>query len=209
MAVLINKKRCDNSRECSCIVECPNKAFYWDEINKTIAVKENLCTKCRICMISCLAGAVKVSRDQEEYDKIKDEYDSDIMTVEKLFVDRYGAAIINEDYLLDVAKINDLISSANKSLLIELYNEDESNCLINSVPISEIIDVIKEEVTYRKVNIDDISMIKNIEIFNKIKKLPALCLIKKAEMLINYQGICDAKDKKQIIDVFSSNINTH
>ena len=52
-------------------------------------------------------------------------------------------------------------------------------------------------------------MIKNIEVFNKIEKLPALCLIKKGEMLINYQGICDAKEKKQIIDVFSSNINTH
>ena len=204
MTVLINKKRCDNSRECSCIVECPNKAFYWDEANKTIAVKESLCTKCRICMIACLAGAVKVSRDQAEYEKIKGEYDSDIMTVEKLFVDRYGAAIINEDYLLDVDKINDLISSANKSLLIEIYNEEESNCLINSVPISEIIDVIKDEVTYRKVNINGISEIKNIILLNKIKKLPVLCFVRNGNLLIDYQGLCDISDKQQLIDKFSN-----
>jgi len=205
MTVLINKKRCDNARECSCIVECPNKAFYWDEANKTIAVKESLCTKCRICMIACLAGAVKVSRDQLEYEKIKGEYDSDIMTVAELFVDRYGAAIINEDYSLDVDKIDDLIANANKSLLIEFYIEDEANCLINSVPISEVIGVIKEDVTYRKVNINGISEIKDVISLNKIKKLPALCLIKNGDLLIDYQGLCDISDKKQLIDMFNLN----
>lgn len=31
MSVLINKKACDNARECSCIEDCPSKVFYLDE----------------------------------------------------------------------------------------------------------------------------------------------------------------------------------
>ena len=69
MSVLINKKRCDNADACSCIEECPTKAFYWDEENQTVAVDNNLCINCRNCMISCEAGAVKVARDEEEYRK--------------------------------------------------------------------------------------------------------------------------------------------
>lgn len=69
---------------------------------------------------------------------------------------------------------------------------------------SEIIDVIKDEVAYRKVNIKEISEIKNVISLNKIKQLPALCLIKNGDLLINYQGQCDINYKKQLIDMFNN-----
>lgn len=47
MSVLINKKRCDNTDICPCILECPNKAFYWDANKGSVAVDNNLCINCR------------------------------------------------------------------------------------------------------------------------------------------------------------------
>ena len=85
MGVLINKKRCDNAEACSCIESCPTKAFYYDKKGKTVAVKNELCINCRQCMISCEAGAVKVYRTDEEYARLKTEYDEDVMTEEELF----------------------------------------------------------------------------------------------------------------------------
>jgi len=40
MAVLINFKICDNSKDCSGIRVCPMKAFFWDEKRKTVAVEK-------------------------------------------------------------------------------------------------------------------------------------------------------------------------
>ena len=85
MGVLINKKRCDNAEICPCIAECPAKAFYWDAENLTVAVDNNLCVNCRQCILACEAGAVKVARNEAEAQKIKTEYDEDIMTIEELF----------------------------------------------------------------------------------------------------------------------------
>lgn len=200
MAVLINKKVCDNARECSCIEECPNHAFYYDEENDTIAVKESLCTQCRICMIACEAGAVKVSRSDEEYNKIKKEYDEDIRTVEQLFVDRYGAASIDEKYLVEINNLEKIIDDANRTLLIELYNEEESNCLINSIPIGEIINKIGD-VSYRKCNVN------NIDEINKynIKELPTLLLIKDNKIINKYEGFCNIKDKEDLFKKIENN----
>lgn len=195
MSVLINKKMCDNARECSCIVECPNKAFYYDEANETVAVKESLCTKCRICMIACEAGAVKVARNDEEYNRIKKEYDEDIRTVEELFVDRYGAASINSDYLIDINKLDTLIGDANKTLLIEFINEEESKCLVNSIPVKEILDNFKEDVSYRKCDVDD----SVLEKYN-ISELPSLLIYKNNKVVGKYEGFCNINDKDKLLN---------
>jgi Fe-S-cluster-containing hydrogenase component 2 len=184
MSVLINKKVCDNSSGCSCINECPNKAFCYDENKKSVAVKESLCTQCRICMIACEAGAVKVARTEEE-----------------LFVDRFGASPIDDKYSLNIDRLETLIEDSNKMLLIELYKNDDSiKCLVNSVPIKEIIDVINKEISYRKCEVTDDNQLKQYD----ISIFPSLLLIKNQKIIGKYEGFCNIKNKEKLLNYFKS-----
>ncbi len=203
MSVLINKKRCDNADACSCIEGCPTKAFYWDPEKETIAVDNNLCINCRNCMISCEAGAVKVARDEEEYQKIKTEYDEDIMTVEELFQDRYGATLIAEKYALDLVDLKDVVENSNKILLVEFYNEEEAKCLINSIPVKEIIDSISYPVSYRKVNISDIRDLKEYE----IKELPALLIIENGKVIYKWEQFVNINEKEILLKNIKETVN--
>lgn len=196
MSVLINKKRCDNADACSCISECPTKAFYWDTENQTVAVDNNLCINCRNCMISCEAGAVKVARNQEEYEKIKTEYDEDIMTIEKLFQDRYGASLVEEKYTLDISELEKIIVDSNKPLLLEFYNEEEARCLINSIPIEEIMKEIPFSVSYRKVNISEIDSLINYHINN----VPSLIVVKEGEVIYGWNGFVHVNEKEKLLE---------
>lgn len=175
MGVLINKKRCDNAEECPCILGCPAKAFYYDKEKETVAVHNELCINCRRCMITCEAGAVKVYRNEEEYKKLKTEYDDDAMTVEELFQDRFGAVSVDPKYKCDVKELDNLIADANKPLLIEFYNENEATCLVNSVPIRKILEALENKVSYRKIVVKDLLQIDKFSII----ELLALILIDK------------------------------
>ncbi|MDD3187547.1 MAG: 4Fe-4S binding protein [Bacilli bacterium] len=199
MSVLINKKRCDNAKECSCIESCPTKAFYWDEENQTIAVDNNLCINCRQCMIACEAGAIKVARTEEEYNKIKQEYDTYAMTIKELFQDRYGASIIDEKYSLELDKLDQLLTDSNKPLLIEFYNNEESMCLINSIPIKDIIKSLKLNVSYRKINIPDVDAIAKYG----VTELPSLLVFNKDEIIYKQCGFVNIKNKEQILKQIS------
>ena len=195
MSVLINKKRCDNADACSCIEGCPTKAFYWDSEKGTIAVDNNLCINCRNCMISCEAGAVKVARDEEEYQKIKTDYDEDIMTVEELFQDRYGATLVEEKYALDLGDLKEVVENSNKPLLIEFYSEEEAKCLINSIPVKEIIDSISYPVSYRKVNISNVNDLKEFG----IEVLPALLIIENGKVIYKWEQFVKVTEKEMLL----------
>jgi len=196
MGVLINKKRCDNADVCPCITECPTNAFYWNTDENSVAVDNNLCINCRQCVIACEAGAVKVARTDEEYQQIKTEYDEDIMTTEELFQDRYGAAIVDEKYDLDLINLEQLTKDSSKPLLIEFYNIDESRCLINSIPINDIIQAINLPISYRKINVLDIDLLK---IYN-IDTLPSLLVISNKEIIYKYIGFLDDIEKSKLLD---------
>ncbi len=202
MGVLINKKRCDNADVCPCIEGCPSKAFYYDKEKKTVAVHNELCINCRKCMITCEAGAVKVYRNEEEYAKLKTEYDKDIMTIEELFQDRYGASSIEEKYRLQLEDLDQLIKDANVPLLIEFYDEDRATCLINSIPIEEIMGKIDMPVSYRKIEVKDASLLTSYE----IDDLPALLIIEKGHTIFRHIGPVDYKEKTSFFDELA-NIN--
>lgn len=204
MGVLINKKRCDNARECSCIDACPAKAFKYDEERETVAVENSLCVNCRTCMIACEAGAVKVFRTEEEYEKIKTEYDEDAMTTEELFQDRYGASSIDEKYLLAIDELDDLIKTSNKPLLIEFYCEEEATCLINSIPIKEIVSAIPMDVSYRKVETTSDRLPKSYD----ISILPALVLLEKNAVLFKREGFVKIDDKTVLLEGLNSLIKS-
>lgn len=147
-------------------------------------------------MITCEAGAVKVYRNEEEYKKLKTEYDDDAMTVEELFQDRFGAVSVDPKYKCDVKELDNLIADANKPLLIEFYNENEATCLVNSVPIRKILEALENKVSYRKIVVKDLLQIDKFSII----ELPALILIDKKEIVYKREGFVNAQDENDLLD---------
>jgi len=201
MSVLINKKRCDNRDICPCIEECPTRAFYYDDIKKSVAVDNNLCIYCKQCIIACEAGAVKVATNDEEYNKIKNEYECDLMSVEELFQDRYGASIVDDKYSLDIEDLEQLLKDSNKHLLIDFFNDDDSSCLVNSIPINEIMKKINVPVSYRKINVTDINEVSKYG----INELPSLLIYNNGEEVFKHEGFVYFFEKDKLLKELSEN----
>lgn len=139
MPVIINFKICDNARECGGISVCPTHAMYFDEKDNIIKVDKDKCINCGACEKACPVGAIRFGRTQAEFEKIKKEIDDDSRTIADLFVDRYGAMPIQEEYLKEASELNDTIKNTNIPLIIEINTDDTINCLLKSVPMKEIL----------------------------------------------------------------------
>ena len=193
MAVLVNFKICDNAKECGGVAVCPTGALSWDEDKETIVIDNDKCISCGLCEKECPIGAIRVAKDEKEYNKIKDEIDKDDRTTKDLFVDRYGAVPLSEFFMIEAKDIDDKINNTNITL-IECYNDDSIQCLLKSIPVRELsIDLPKDTLFY-KVDSDD-------EICNKynLKELPALLIFKKGKLFGKIEGYYTADHKEEVI----------
>ncbi len=192
MPVLINFKICDNAKECYGIEVCPTGAFHWDEKNKTITVDESKCILCGKCEKACAVGAIRVARNEEEYRKIKMEFDEDPRKASDLFVDRYGAMPIHPAFLTDEKNFDRDILESTKMVILELFNDDSIECLIKSIPIKELFKGM--DVKYRKMGTEDKSLLKKY----KIKKFPSLLFFKDGKLIGEIQGYYNIDKKKEL-----------
>lgn len=176
MSVLINFKICDNCADCSGIKVCPVNAFLWSEEEKTIKIDEDKCINCGKCVASCNVNAIKLAKTKEEYDKITKEYELDPRTIADLYVERYGATKI-QDIDWDISTYNDRLNTS-RPVIIEINNEDNIECLIKSVPISEIIKNFHKDATYTKFFVDE----KDYKKYN-LKSTPVLRFYYKGKLL--------------------------
>lgn len=192
MPVLINFKICDNAKECNGIAACPTGALSWNKIKKEIKVDNTKCVSCGKCEV-CGVGAIHVARNQEEYDKIKKEIDSDPRKLEDLFIDRYGASPINLPFLIEDKHFQIEVAESSKLTVAEIFKEDSIECLLKSIPIKDLFRGI--DIKYRKVNA------KNEELLNKykIEKLPTLIFFKEGKLLGKVEGYYDNKKKEGLI----------
>ena len=71
MAVLINFKICDNDKACGGVAVCPTGAIYYDEEKETLAIDNEKCISCGMCEKECPIGAIKVAKDEKEYEILK------------------------------------------------------------------------------------------------------------------------------------------
>ena len=189
--VIINEKICDNAKECSGITVCPTGAIFWNETERKIDVDNELCVSCGKCeKEGCPIGAIHVIENREDYDIEKARIMADERTVEDLFVERYGASVIEEDLLIEPSNIDKVLRNG-KYTFIEQFNDDSIQCLLHSIPISEIREGLDIEFDYYKC---DVGLSEDSSLY------PILVIYYDKKYLGKIEGYYEDKAKKKLIN---------
>lgn len=205
MSVFINFKICDNASECSGISVCPTSALCWNEKNKTVTINNNKCVSCCLCVRECPAGAIFVAKNEEEENIIQRDIENDPRTLDDLMVERYGASPIDPNIIIDICKVEEKISKKCLTV-VEVINFSDTQCLINSIPISEIFGSNNYE--YYKVSIDDKDYDMLATKFS-ISITPTLLIFRDSALLYKIDGFVEDKNifqKKMIIKKIADTI---
>ena len=194
MAVLINFKICDNDKACGGVAVCPTGAIYYDEEKETLSIDNDKCISCGMCEKECSIGAIKVAKDEKEYEILKKQIEEDPRRTKDLFVDRYGATPLSEFFMLDSEEVANKINSKN-IVLIEFYNDDSIQCLLKSIPIKELIKDFPESTQFYKVEISE-----TLTNEYQIKELPAIVAFENGRMIGKIEGYIDEDNKEKLIN---------
>ena len=194
MAVLINFKICDNDKACGGVAVCPTGAIYYDEEKETLAIDNEKCISCGMCEKECPIGAIKVAKDEKEYEILKKQIEEDPRRTKDLFVDRYGATPLSEFFMLDSEDIANKVNSKN-IVLIEFYNDDSIQCLLKSIPIKELLKDFPDSTQFYKVEITEA-----LTNEYQIKELPALVAFENGRMIGKIEGYVDEDNKEKLMN---------
>ena len=194
MAVLINFKICDNDKACGGVAVCPTGAIYYDEEKETLSIDNDKCISCGMCEKECPIGAIKVAKDEKEYEILKKQIEEDPRKTKDLFVDRYGATPLSEFFMLDSEEVANKINSKN-IVLIEFYNDDSIQCLLKSIPIKELLKDFPDSTQFYKVEISE-----TLTNEYQIKELPALVAFENGRMIGKIEGYIDEDNKEKLIN---------
>ena len=194
MAVLINFKICDNDKACGGVAVCPTGAIYYDEEKETLAIDNEKCISCGMCEKECPIGAIKVAKDEREYEILKKQIEEDPRRTKDLFVDRYGATPLSEFFMLDSEDVANKVNSKN-IVLIEFYNDDSIQCLLKSIPIKELLKDFPDSTQFYKVEISEA-----LTNEYQIKELPAIVAFENGRMIGKIEGYVDEDNKEKLMD---------
>lgn len=194
MAVLINFKICDNDKACGGVAACPTGAIYYDEEKETLAIDNSKCISCGLCEKECPIGAIKVAKDDKEYEILKKQIEDDPRKIRDLFVDRYGAAPLSEFFMLDSEDIEKK-TDCKDIVLIEFYNDDSIQCLLKSIPIKELLKDFPDSTQFYKVEITEA-----LTNEYQIKELPALVAFENGRMIGKIEGYVDEDNKEKLMN---------
>ncbi len=201
MAVLVNFKICDNAKECGGIAVCPTGALSWNEEKESIQIDNEKCISCGLCEKECPIGAFTVAKNEEEYEKAKQEIDNDPRTTKDLFVDRYGAVAISDFFKIELDDIKEK-SEKDVITLIEVYNPDVAECLLKSIPIKELTKNLPKDTLFYKTESD------KIIVNYGIKELPALLVFKSGKLLGHIDGYYTIDDKEVVLSKLNDILKT-
>lgn len=202
MTVLINFKICDNAKECGGISECPVEAIFWDEEKNTLATNNDNCTSCGLCEPACPVGAIRIAYTTDDVIRIKNEIENDKRSIEQLFVDRYGAVPIDETILLDETEFANFVLNNKSIIMIELFDDNSIQCLLKSIPVSDILQYLPHCAGYRKTQISN-----DLRESLNISDLPALLVYSKQQLLGSIPGYIDIENAKELRKQIKSIIN--
>ena len=187
--VVFNFKICDKSPACGGVEVCPTGALYYDD---GIEFDESKCVGCGACVKSCPVMAIHLAKTKQEELKIQSEIDADARKSEDLFVDRYGADVI-ETQLSKSDGVSEAIKNTDGILAIELNNEELLRCLLNSIPTKELF--AGYNVKHIKVFNPDDSLLQNLTM--ESNELPALVFYKDGKRLGAVSGYFENSDTEK------------
>ena len=194
MVVLINFKICDNDKACGGVAVCPTGAIYYDEEKETLSIDNDKCISCGMCEKECPIGAIKVAKDEKEYEILKKQIEEDPRRTKDLFVDRYGATPLSEFFMLESEEVANKINSKN-IVLIEFYNDDSIQCLLKSIPIKELLKDFPDSTQFYKVEISE-----TLTNEYQIKELPAIVAFENGRMKGKIEGYIDEDNKEKLMN---------
>ena len=197
MAILINFKICDNAPECLAPPVFPTGAIIWNDEKKTLEIDNSKCTSCGLCIPTCPMEAIFLAKTDAEYNQIKKEIDEDKRTRKDLFVDRYGAMPLMEAFMATEDMIKDKVERKELTF-VEIYDAENVECLLKSIPLKEITEDMPKDTRYYKVNFTD-NLLKEYD----IKELPSLLMFKEGKLLGKVEGYYPVEEK----EVFMNKIN--
>ena len=197
MAILINFKICDNAPECLAPPVCPTGAIIWNEEKKTLEIDNSKCTSCGLCIPTCPMEAIFLARSDEEYNQIKKEIDEDKRTRKDLFVDRYGAMPLMDAFMADEKMIKDKIERDNLTF-VEIYDAENVECLLKSIPLKEITQDMPKDTRYYKVNYTD-NLMKEYD----IKELPSLLIFRSKKLIGKVEGYYPTDEKEKFLSLIN------
>lgn len=194
MPAIINHKICDQASACGGIEVCPVGAFKYNKKTKRIEIDNKKCISCGACEKTCPIGAIGVAKTWEEFEDLKREIDNDPRNADDLFVDRYGADIIDTGVVIDFANLDVTISKSDK-VLIELFNDSSIMCLLKSVPYK---DILKNSgyTKYYRCNAGE----NNCKNYG-VKSFPALLLVKGGKVVKTINKYFEEKDKNKLFNL--------
>ncbi len=205
MPIKINYNICDNAAECSGIAVCPTGALYWDNSKKNLlgekgllSVDNSKCISCGQCAgdEGCPIGAIFFALTNDELDKITNGYETDMRQVERLFVERYGAAPIDENLCIGTEDLQRLLSENEGILLLEEYSDSSIQCLLSSIPVETIINEVRSftgssDIRFYRLDLSDEAL--------ENKELPILKIYKKAALIGELEGYYSNEQLDEII----------
>ncbi len=207
MAIKLNFNICDNAPECSGVAVCPTGAIYWNEnaLNPfseigTLCIDNTKCVACGNCVgeDGCPVGAIMFSDSEEELEKLTQNYETDLTKVERLFVERYGAAPIDESLCIDSNELNNIIENEHGIILIEKFADWSIQCLLSSIPIDTIIDEIKTITGIDSISFYRLDMTKKVD---EGIELPVLDIYRERKLLCQIFGYIDNTQMSKIRDI--------
>ena len=205
MSIKFNFNMCDNSPECSGLTVCPTGAIYWDEnsINAlgekgTLCVDNSKCISCGVCVgeEGCPIGAILFSKTETNFEK---EGDVDVEQVKALFVERYGAEVIDET--LCITDLTILKGGNSKVTVIEEFSDSSIQCLLHSIPITSILEKIQN-----MMNITDIDYYKHFNESNEVSDFPKLLIYKGSDLLVQINGYYDDSQEETMYEEIAKQI---
>lgn len=195
MPIKINYNICDNAAECSGISVCPTGALYWDDSMQNLLGEKGMlcadnskCISCGKCVsdVGCPIGAIFYARTDAELNEITAGYETDIDQVERLFVERYGAAPIDESLCIGEDKLQRILSANEGVVLLEEYSDASIQCLLSSIPVETIIHQV-QAITGES-NIRFYRLYLSDDAKENTAVLPVLKMFKKADLLGQIEG---------------------
>lgn len=212
MAIKINFNICDNAPECSGIAACPTGAIYWDETalnalseKGSICIDNEKCIACGKCVgeNGCPVEAIILANSEEELEKITDGYETDLAKIERLFVERYGAAPIDVDLCKERTELREIIKNDHGIIIVEEFADWSIQCLLSSIPVDTIIEEVKAITGINDIYYYRIDTTGEVE---EGTELPVLSVYREGVLICQIHGFLDNTQLDTMRDILKGNI---